>query len=246
MLGTVRCAGDLLDLFDPEKPEWGATEVSRRLQIPKSKAHEMLVSLEAIGLLRRAGRGRFRLGWRTITLGQRLLRSEFTAVEARVLRELGEHLNVPVDLVIRDGDRCVPIGRYGATDDDAVSSHLITSTSSAAGKVLLAGMSEAELRNLMPNHGLDVELAAVRERRIAFAVSETKRAVAAPVQDWGGTVLAAVTVSVGHEEWAARGQRLIRGVPGAAQRISGTLRRRREQALPNRQTTVAGETVTSS
>jgi IclR family KDG regulon transcriptional repressor len=239
MLGTVCRAGDLLELFDPREPEWGATAVSRRLQITKSQAHEMLVSLETIGLLRRVGRGRFRLGWKTVTLSQHLLRSEFTVVEARIMRELGEHLNVSVDLVTRDGHRCVRIGGYGPSHHSPASAR-IDGIPSAAAKVLLAGMSEAEVREHLPTHELDIELAAVRERGIAFEVGEVRRAVAAPVHDCEGAVLAALAVAVSHEDWVARGGRITRAVEGAARRISASLRSRREQVFAMAEPAVAG------
>ncbi len=222
MLGTVSRAGDLLELFDLQQPEWGATAVARRLEITKSQAHEMLVSLESIGLLRRAGRGRFRLGWKMVTLSQRLMRSEFTAAEARIVRELGEHLKVSVDLVACDGDRCVRIGGYGPSNHSAGAAAK-TGKVSATGKVLLAAMPPERVAALLPGQEIDVELAAVRERRIAFEEDDRRRGVAAPVQNPDGEVLAALGVTVDPAGWAARGPILTRAVAGAARRLSESL-----------------------
>jgi IclR family KDG regulon transcriptional repressor len=222
VLGTVSRAGDLLELFDLQQPEWGATAVSRRLQITKSQAHEMLVSLESIGLLRRAGRGRFRLGWKMVTLSQRLMRSEFTAAEARIIREIGEHLKVSVDLVACDGDRCVRIGGYGPSNHSAGGA-VATGKVSATGKVLLAAMPPQRVAALLPDLEIDVELAAVRERRIAFEEDEGRRGVAAPVQNPDGEVLAALGITVDPAAWSSRGPILTRAVAGAARRLSESL-----------------------
>src|SRR3712207_8199484 len=72
MLRTVTRAGLVLDLFSVERPEWGATAVARELDIAKSQAHELLVSLSDIGLLERVRAGRYRLGWRIVALGSLL------------------------------------------------------------------------------------------------------------------------------------------------------------------------------
>jgi IclR family transcriptional regulator, KDG regulon repressor len=240
MLGTVYRAGDLLELFDPQTPEWGATAVSQRLQITKSQAHQMLVSLEAIGLLRRAGRGRFRLGWKTVTLSQRLLRSEFTVDDARILRELAEQVKVSVDLITRDGNQYVRIGGYGPSNHSIDSDHA-SGMPCAAGKVLLSGMTTAKLREHMPHHELDVELMTVRKRGIAFGTDKDRRTVAAPVHDRDGEILAAVAVAVTHEDWAIRGEQLTRAVAGVAQRISRNLRNHEEVGVAESATHAADQ-----
>jgi IclR family transcriptional regulator, KDG regulon repressor len=225
VLGTVCRAGDLLELFDQENPEWGATAVSKRLDITKSQAHEMLVSLEAIGLLRRAARGRFRLGWKTVSLSQRLMKSEFTAGEARLVQQLGRHTDTSVDLITFDGDRCVRIGGHGPSNHSRGPVKQ-TGVVSATGKVLLAGMGSGRAEALVPDLDLELELAAVRERQIAFEDDEERRGVAAPVIDADGAVLAALGVTVDPDVWNAKGSLLTRAVTGTAKRLSDSVRQR--------------------
>ena len=225
MLGTVCRAGDLLDLFDLQNSEWGATAVSRQLRITKSQAHEMLVSLETIGLLRRSGRGRFRLGWKMVTISQRLIRSELSPESAQMLRRLATHAGTSVDLIAHDGKASVRIGGYGAPTysrgNPRVTGHL-----SATGTVLLAAMEpergEALLADLDVISGeLADELVVVREREVAFEVDEGRRAVAAPVYDPDGYAFAALGLAVSPQEWSARGRLLttaIQGAPSASPR----------------------------
>lgn len=224
MLGTVGRAGDLLSLFDTERPEWGATAVSRALSITKSQAHEMLVSLEAIGLLRRASGGRFRLGWRTLSLSQRLMRSEFSPEALRLIPLLGRHTGARVELIALDGEEYVRIAGHGA----AIQARGLVQEAgetTAIGLVLLSDMTEAKLRKLTPFHEtIAAEVAAVQERGLAARLGPDEAEVAAPVLGWDGSVLAALGLSVPPEVWNTRGLILTKAVTGTAKRLSESVR----------------------
>src|SRR3954466_11259101 len=101
MLSTLGRAARVLDLFSVDAPEWGATAVAHELQIAKSQAHELLVSLCVGGLLQRVGTGRYRLGWRIVALNA-------------VLVETSDLLRL-VDPEMR-----ALVGRYGETVHVAV------------------------------------------------------------------------------------------------------------------------------
>lgn len=224
MLGTVCRAGDLLDLFDVSHPEWGATAVSSKLDITKSQAHELLVSLEAIGLLRRAPRGRFRLGWKMVALSERVLQSELSAEAAPLLRRLAAHTKTSVDLVVYDGERCVRVGGCGpaahSTGHARETGHV-----SATGMILLSGMSAEQVARALPRLDLSAELERVRRRHVAFETAPGRAAVAAPMFDAAGAVMAAVGVAVTPAEWERRGSDLTRAVQGTAKRLTQSLRR---------------------
>src|ERR1700733_6187650 len=108
MLGTVKRAGRLLDLF-ADQPEWGVTAVASELDIAKSQAHELLTSLCVIGLLRRSQRGRYRLGWRTVSLGGDFLRQEFRGEGVRAVRRLAARSHESAHLVALDRERVVTL-----------------------------------------------------------------------------------------------------------------------------------------
>jgi len=244
VLGTVNRAGDLLDLFDLQNTEWGATAVSRQLQITKSQAHEMLVSLEHIGLLRRSARGRFRLGWKMVTMSQRLIRSELAPESAQLLRRLADHAKTSVDLIAHDGNACVRIGGYGpptySSGHPRVTGHL-----SATGKVLLAAMPLEQGEPLLATLDLEMdqdmatELVAVREREVAFEVDDGRRAVAAPVYDPDGHAFAALGVAVSPQEWSSRGRILTTAIQGTAKRLSEVTRRRPGDAFVTKKAALA-------
>jgi DNA-binding IclR family transcriptional regulator len=104
MLSTVFNAGRVLDLFTPVAREWGATAVAEELGVAKSQAHELLTSLAEVGLLRRAPGGRYRLGWRQLTLGRYALQ-EFPPNTSPLLKSLADRCACPVELVVPDRDR---------------------------------------------------------------------------------------------------------------------------------------------
>ena len=142
MLGTVTRAGKLLDSFS-EQPEWGVTAVANELQIAKSQAHELLTSLCFIGLLRRSGRGRYRLGWRTVSLGTELLSQEFRGDTSVAVRRLALRSGESAQLAALDRTRIVTLARCRGKLDEAGPPPLRSDTlhCTAAGKLLLSAMA---------------------------------------------------------------------------------------------------------
>jgi DNA-binding IclR family transcriptional regulator len=245
MLGTLKRAGTVLDLFTAEEPEWGVTAMALRLGIGKSLAHDVLVSLTAIGLLQRVGHGRYRLGWRTVSLASVLLRtSELKASARPVLRDLAERQGGPVGLVAWDRERIICIDRHrdvrqnSAAGPPAGNSRLPGVSGPldgcAAAKVLLAGRSPDEIRTLWLDGFVEMTRASIDELEHDLDVvrlegwacddadeSLASRGVAAPVRDSDGTVVAAVSLDLA----AHRDAKLhARAVVGAATRITAAMR----------------------
>ncbi|MGO9496634.1 MAG: IclR family transcriptional regulator [Solirubrobacteraceae bacterium] len=153
MLGTVARAGAVLDLFTTEEPEWGVTATAQRLGIGKSLAHDVLASLAGIGLLQRVGHGRYRHGWRTVTLASVLLRTSELKAHARpVVRDLAERQGLTVSLAAWDCGRIIYIDRrYSARHTNAcgpVAGTAAPLDGSAAAKVLLASRPRDEVKTL--------------------------------------------------------------------------------------------------
>jgi DNA-binding IclR family transcriptional regulator len=207
----------LLELFDLQHPEWGATAVSRKLAITKSQAHEMLVSLESIGLLRRAGRGRFRLGWRTVILSQRLMRSEFTSEQTQFVRRLARYTEAFAELTTFDGSRFVRIVGFGPGDRSELGAERL----GASAKVLLAALPDEFVAEAFPRPGLEDELNEVRLREVAFDRGAERCGVAAPVRGAEGDIRAALGLTVSADAWPGKQAVLTRAVKGTALRLSG-------------------------
>jgi Fibronectin type III-like domain/IclR helix-turn-helix domain len=89
MLTGVAHAGQVLDLFSTDAPEWGPADVSRVLVISKSHAHYLLSTLASVGLLERQGSRRYRLGLRCLARGA-IVRFTITNTGARTGSEVAE------------------------------------------------------------------------------------------------------------------------------------------------------------
>ncbi len=240
MLGTLKRAGDVLDLFTPEQPEWGVTAVARQLDVGKSLAHDVLASLAAIGLLQRVGSGRYRLGWRTVSLASVLLRTSELKVQARpVVREVAERKRLTVSLVTWDRGRLVYIDRCHSMRrvSGPAAGATVPIDGSAASKVLLASRCPDEVRSLwscgsiLTRHAslneLELDLEDVRLTGWAHDDADHtvhRNAVAAPVRDTDGDVAAALSLDLADRCATGDLHRHARMAVAAASRISEAIR----------------------
>ena len=177
MLSTLGRAAKVLDLFTVDAPEWGATAVAHELQIAKSQAHELLVSLAVGGLLQRVGMGRYRLGWRIVALNAVLVEtSDLLRLVAPEMRALvgryGETVHVavwdgrPVCIDARSGrlSTSIPPFRVGAD---------LPACSTALGKVLLAGRPRDEITQFLSGEdATDVQVGLGQVAAQGFAYEE--------------------------------------------------------------------------
>jgi DNA-binding IclR family transcriptional regulator len=248
MLQTVSRAGQVLDLFSATRPEWGATAVARQLDIAKSQAHELLVSLTDIGLLQRDRPGRYRLGWRIVALNSLVVDGSDLGHEcARVLRPLAARSGETVYLAVWSPGSAICIVAFEGRSPGAVAAPTagaeLPAHCTAAGKVLLAaqpweplddGLAHGALerltgRTIVEPERLAGELADVRRR--GFACEEQEHdgatcAVAAPVHDPYGTVVGAVGMAVPAQRWPRTAREQTRAVVTAAARSSELVRHR--------------------
>jgi DNA-binding IclR family transcriptional regulator len=83
-------------------------ELAERTGTSRATAHRLAVALEAHGLLRRSGDGRFALGLHLVTLG-RAAAQQFPLADAAAdaLAELRERTGESVQLYVRDGENRV-------------------------------------------------------------------------------------------------------------------------------------------
>ena len=194
----------------------GVTEIAGELGVHKSTASRLVAVLEARGFVEQlADRGKYRLGFGIVRLAGALTVQRDLAHESRraceaLAAEVGETVNV----AILDGARVINISEIRGPAAIALNTWVGQSTPSHAtssGKVLLAHAAGSDLRALLgeqlprytertlTDHGaLSAELAEVRSRGWAATVEEYEvglNAVAAPVHDHAGAVVAAVSVS---------------------------------------------------
>ncbi len=245
-LGTVTRAGRALDLFTPQQPVWGATSLARELGVAKSQAHQMLISLSEIGLLRRESGGRYRLGWRTLALGRDMLHSQFPDGALQPLRQLALRYQEPVVLMTFDRDKLTVLLRQGSNND---TDPLVPSGGLEGGyahccvmaKCLVADLPDAERLGILGRapkrytaativdlEQVFIELDRVRAARIAFDYGEIHpglRAVATPLTNLNGDTIAAVGLWTTTSRWEQLGPELTTAVAGARRRVEAAMRR---------------------
>lgn len=217
MLLTIDCAGQVLSQFTKDCPERGVTEVALAMGISKSKAHALLSSLSHVGLLRRTQHGRYRVGWRVLSLNRVLAETtDFHRYARPVMERLGERCGEIVHLGVIDDGQVMYVDRIKGChavqiDLSALGSRLWAHCS-AVGKVLLAHLPDEALESVIDRHGLpaltqrtitdrdalEAQLGEIRYRGLAFEQGEAVddvSCVAAPIVAPGPVVVAAISMT---------------------------------------------------
>lgn len=246
---AVMRALDILELFLGRSGRLTAADIATATDLPRTSVHELLTTLVSRGYLERDEAGRYRLGAMTVQLGQAYV-SRFDL--------LGEATDLARTVALETGETCSvavlqgPEVFYLAKVDGADSFHMPSSigrrlpaSCTGVGKALLSDLDDDQLTALFPDGVLPVmtpasrptlaalrpELDATRARGVAFEREESTPGLAcaaAPVRDFSGHVVAAVSLAVPLQRWDARPQHEWAALAlDAAARISAP----RQQAL---------------
>jgi DNA-binding IclR family transcriptional regulator len=253
-LQTVQKIGPVLDLFTIQRPEWGVSEVAAAIAVPRSSAHALLSSLVDTGLLQCRTRGRYRLGWRIIEMGQTLRGTvDVRSCAAPILEQLVERYGETAHLAVMERSQVLyvdkVVGTHNITVQGARVGARLEAHTTAVGKVLLAQLEDVEvrrylasrtLRRLTPStitnpDALRDALTVVRSSGYAFDIGEAVaevNCVAAPVRGDMGDVIAAVSISVPASRFVPRKQEFTRAVVSAAHEISAAIAKAAEWVPP--------------
>ena len=212
---SVDRAAALLLALGESQAEAGVTELARRLGLHKSTASRLLATLEKRGLVEQdAETGKYRLGLVVIRLAERAERTlDLRGIALPELERLARLTHETTSLGVLDGDELLTVAQADGPNLIAVGDWTGRSTPVhcvASGKVLLASLAEREVlrivrrgltafteRTIVALEPLLEELARIRRRGYATAMGEYElglNAVAAPVHDSRGNVVAAVDI----------------------------------------------------
>jgi IclR family transcriptional regulator, acetate operon repressor len=214
---SVERAIAVLQCFSRQKPERGVNELSREMGLHKSIVSRLVVTLERGGLLsRNPDTGRYRLGIELLTLASEVASFlDVREVARPVLRALAESCQETVNIAVLDGRQVVDIDQFVVQTRRTMTlgwvGRRMPVHCTAAGKVLLAYLSAAQLEDVLsaglerltPTTMVDGEelkrqVREARERGFATSLGELEEgmnAVAAPVHDRHGRVECAVSVA---------------------------------------------------
>jgi IclR family pca regulon transcriptional regulator len=201
--------------FGANSPELTLSDVARATGLTRAAARRFLLTLGDLGYVRSDGR-LFSLTPRVLELGYSYLSSmSLPEVAEPHLERLVAEVHESSSVSVLDGDDVVYVARIPTSRIMAVSINVGTrfpAYATSMGRVLLAGLPEDELdaylerttlRRLTPRTvtskvALRAELARVRTQGWALVDQELEeglRAVAAPIRDRTGRVVAAANVS---------------------------------------------------
>jgi DNA-binding IclR family transcriptional regulator len=235
----------LLQLFDRTHRVLTGAAMARELGIPRTTAFRIAQTLERLGFLERDGEG-FRIGPAVMRLGFEYIASlEITDLARPVLERLRDEAGFSAQLVIRDGRDVVVVMR--ATSQSMFASNVSVGTRFPAhatilGRMLLCEHGDEALAQLFPERTLKsfsqntpktlAEFRAVlkEDRARGYALSESFfergiSAIAAPVRDEGGRIVAAISITAQRPTLEPKElrDRLVRQVRDAAAELSHKL-----------------------
>jgi DNA-binding IclR family transcriptional regulator len=214
-MSVLEKASDLIDCLGRAGEPVSLGYVRSALGMPKSSTHRLLSELAALGIVRRTEDGRYSLGPRLLYWGEAAADTfDLRAVAEQPMRRLRDELGESVHLYIRDSDARICIAAVEARHELRPFIQLgrpLPLSVGAAGKLLLAfadrGVQERELRRTLedgserpnaPGRRLGEQLDQIRADGWATSVGEREEgvsAIAAPIVDSGGRVVAALCIS---------------------------------------------------
>ena len=192
-----------------------ASALSQTLKLARPTVYRILASLVEHGYVTR-DRGRYRLSFRLLDLGHRVLKATDLFQAARpALRELEVASRETVHLAVPEGGRMVYLDKLEGAGPFCANSRIGASVPmhcTALGKAVLAFLPTPTVENIVATYGqprrtprtivtwvaLERELERIRRRGYALDDLEMEdgvRCVGAPVFDYRGTPVAALSVS---------------------------------------------------
>jgi IclR family pca regulon transcriptional regulator len=193
-------------------------EIVELTGIPMPTTFRLAATLEEARFLERLPNGAYRPGLKVLTLGQASLRgSDLVEISRAPLQALADRTGQTVNLGTLTGDRILYLVRLRNGDLVTANIHVgstLPAVYSSLGKVLLAGLSAHDLALRLAGHkfgavagpnavksltALQRQLRDIRAQGYAVQDEEVAaglRAVAAPVRNQAGEVIAAVNIAV--------------------------------------------------
>lgn len=223
--------------------ELGMKEISEQTRLNISTVFRLIQTMEECNLVERNRETRkYRMGLKVLSWGTRVLQSADLARQAApFLEELNKKTRETVHLTVRDGDA----GVYVYKLDSPIPLRIYSEIGKRAplyctgvGKVLLAAMPKHEredwlkrnaLQRCTPNTITDktkLEREIAKIDRLGYALDNEEhephvKCAAAPIYDYTGRVIAAISVTVPSVRMAAkRVPELVHQVKDAAQKLS--------------------------
>ncbi|MBK8465675.1 MAG: IclR family transcriptional regulator [Chloracidobacterium sp.] len=215
---AVERALSIMEMVAVGKNGLSNSDLSRRLNIPKSSASYILRVLERREYLRRDTEGKYRLGLKVMDLtGGAIPGLDVREAAKPFLTEFLQKCRLPeAHVAVLDNGRAVYVekveGEKSFIKLDIWVGHRLPVHTTAIGKILVSFMPETEIIAILNLHGMEQKTQrsitepekflreAARVRKYGFAVDDEEnaegvRCIAAPIYDARGSVVAALGTS---------------------------------------------------
>lgn len=193
------------------------SQLTRRLQLPRSTCHALLLTFERCGYMERDNEtGRYRLGFKLYTVANKALSGiRLRDQAAPILHQLGWETGLTVHLAVFVENEVVLIAKIGTPGTPKIATWVgkrLGLHCTALGKALIAHLPEDKVDELVLKHGLlrhnentitstrKLRLACETVRQLGYAVDDEEeeigvRCIAAPVLDCRRQVVASIGIS---------------------------------------------------
>ncbi|MEW6444276.1 MAG: IclR family transcriptional regulator [bacterium] len=216
IIQSVAHALDVLEEFKGDAIELGVTELSKKLKLHKNNIFRLLATLEARGYIEQnRSTENYRLGLKSLELGQTFIRQMGLLRQARpTLERLAEKANETAYLAIMRNQDVIYLDVVEANQTVRVASRVglrLPTYCTAVGKVLISSDSEEEIRKRLPEQIVKMTPKTIvdskslvdqlkKVARQGFALDDEEfeegvRCIAAPVRDYTGNIVAAISIS---------------------------------------------------
>jgi DNA-binding IclR family transcriptional regulator len=230
--GALERAVELLHHIGTQSAGPTVAELATEAGMPTSTAYRLLAELEQHGLVQRGPDSTVALGTRLVALGRTAeagLRERVVEPAAAVMAELSEEVGETVILTAPCALEAIVLHVVEAERHSVRLSYALFRRGpmhrGASGKILAAFLEPAERRRVVEAvsaPGLEAELDEVRRAGIAVTVAELDdgaAAVAAPILDRRGRLVAGLSVAGPSERITARVPALRAAVTAAAGKV---------------------------
>ncbi|WP_433654272.1 IclR family transcriptional regulator [Nocardia sp. CA-128927] len=223
----------------------GVTEIAAELGVHKSTVSRLIAVLESRGYVEQlSDRGKYRLGFSIVRLaGSTSAQVDLVGQSQGACNALAAETGETTNIAVLDGNRIINIVEAAGTGSIALRSWVGQSCpahATSSGKVLLSGLEPAAMRKqvgpklevftantLTKVADLAAQLVDVREHGWASVREELEiglNAVAAPVFDGSGEIVAALSVSgpsyrLGPDRFAATAEQAIASAADISRRL---------------------------
>jgi IclR family transcriptional regulator, KDG regulon repressor len=212
---AIERAARILACFEGKNGPISSSEIAQTVGLHKSTTHRILATLAHFGLVERASDGRnYQLGLRLASLGYRVIQGMDVRREAiPVMTRLRDEWNESCDLSIFHDNRVFYVEVLQSNHALRIAAHVgrhLPAHCTASGKMFLASMSPENLEGFLarPLHAygkntltspeeLRDHLRQIREQGYSVDAEEFElgvTAVAAPVRDRSGAMIAALSI----------------------------------------------------